>query len=433
VSWARVIEPAIRLAENGFLVSDGLATTLRREWLEFSKYESSRALFFPAGRPLAEGDTLRNPDLARTLRAIAEGGADAFYKGDIAKRMAADLGAAGNPIRESDLARYFAVERKPVHTTYRGHDIYSGPPPVTGGAVLVAKLNLLEQARRGRSLTEDASGLHAMIETWKLQPSTGGRIADPDLWPVDVSPFESKDTARARWRCFDPERATSPGAAASGCDAPSPGGAPDPADGTSGRSTGTTAFAVADGEGNAVSVTQTLGTWGGNFYVTPGLGFLYNDKAVAYRGPSSNFGASLPFGRVGTVIAPTLVYDGTGARKRPLLAVGAAGNAWITAAVYTAVVGVIDFGLGPQQALELPRMLVSGGGGFGGPRETIIQVEDGFSPAAIRELEAMGHRFRRISLPGELRMGYGAAVLIRNGRATAGADPRRSGAAGAVR
>jgi gamma-glutamyltranspeptidase len=182
-----------------------------------------------------------------------------------------------------------------------------------------------------------------------------------------------------------------------------------------------------------VAVTQTLGTWGGNFYVTPGLGFLYNDKAVPYRGPSSSFGASLPFGRVGTVIAPTLVYDGTGARKRPLLAVGAAGNAWITAAVYTVVVGVIDFGLGPQQALELPRMLVGGGGGFGGPRETIIQIEDGFSPAVIRELEAMGHQFRRISLPGELRMGYGAAVVIRDGRATAGADPRRSGAAGAVR
>ena len=430
VSWARVIEPAIRLAENGYVVSDGLATTLRREWLEFSKYESSRALFFPDGSPLAEGDTLRNPALARTLRAIAVGGADAFYRGDVAKRIAADLGAAGNLMRESDLARYFAVERKPVHTTYRGHDIFSGPPPVTGGAVLAAKLNLLEQAPRGRSMTDDASELHAMIEAWMLQPSTGGRIADPDQWPVDVSPFESKDTARARWRCFDPAHATAPDAVARGCaPAPEQGGREPEAE--TGRSTGTTAFAVANGDGNAVAVTQTLGTWGGNFYVTPGLGFLYNDKAGPYRGPSDRFGAPLPFGRVGTVIAPTLVYDGTGSRKRPMLAVGAAGNSWITAAVYTAVVGVIDFGLGPQQALELPRMLV--GGGFGGRGEPVVQMEDGFAPEAIRELEAMGHRFRAISLPGELRMGYGAAVLIRDGRATAGADPRRAGAAGAVR
>jgi gamma-glutamyltranspeptidase len=432
VSWARVLAPAIRLAENGYVVTDGLATTLRREWLEFSRYESSRALFFPDGRPLVEGDTLRNPDLARTLRAIAEGGADAFYRGDIARTIAADLGAHGNLVRESDLARYFAVERKPVHTTYRGHDVYSGPPPVTGGPLLAAKLNLLEQAPRGRSMTDDAAELHALIETWKLQPSTGGRIADPDQWPVDVSPFESKDTARARWRCFDPARATPPGAVARGCATASGGGEAE-ADEETGRSTGTTAFAVADADGNAVAVTQTLGTWGGNFYVTPGLGFLYNDKAVPYRGPSDRFGAPLPFGRVGTVIAPTLVYDGTGAGSRPMLAVGAAGNAWITAAVYTAVVGVVDFGLGPQQALELPRMLVSGGG-FGSQRgEPVIQMEAGFDPAAIRALEAMGHRFRAISLPGELRMGYGAAVLIRDGRATAGADPRRAGAAGAVR
>jgi gamma-glutamyltranspeptidase/glutathione hydrolase len=432
VSWARVIEPAIRLAENGYIVSDGLATTLHREWLEFSKYESSRNLFFPTGRPLEAGDTLRNPDLAVTLRAIAEGGADAFYRGEIAQRIAADLGAQGNPIRASDLARYFAVERRPVHTTYRGHDVWSGPPPVTGGAVLAAKLNLLEQTAPGRSMTDDAAELHALIETWKLQPSTGGRIADPDQWPVDLSPFESKDTARARWRCFDPLKATPPGAAEQGCEASAPGDDPEPDDGP-GRSTGTTAFAVADRNGNAVAVTQTLGTWGGNFYVTPGLGFLYNDKAVPYRGPSDRFGTPLPFGRVGTVIAPTLVYDGTGPGSRPMLAVGAAGNSWITTAVYTAVVGVIDFGLGPQQALELPRMLV-GGGGFGGRRgEPVIQIEDGFAPQAIRALEAMGHRFRAISLPGELRMGYGAAVLIRDGRATAGADPRRSGAAGAIR
>jgi gamma-glutamyltranspeptidase len=172
-----------------------------------------------------------------------------------------------------------------------------------------------------------------------------------------------------------------------------------------------------------VAVTQTLGTWGGNFYVTPGLGFLYNDKLVTPRGGR---GGSQPGARVGTVIAPTLIYRGEGVSKQPLMALGAAGNAWITSAVYEIVVGVLDHGLGPQAALEQPRFLP---GGRGGP----IQIEDGFDSAAIRRLEEMGHEFRRISLRGELRMGYGAAVLIGEGRATAGADPRRSGAAGAVR
>lgn len=445
VTWARLLEPAIRIAENGFVIDESFATTLRREWEAFSKYESSRKLFFPNGTPLAVGDTFRNPDLARTLREIAEQGAAAFYRGEIARRLVADLSAGGNPIALSDMASYYAAERRPVSTTYRGHSIYSGPPPVTGGVSLVAKLNLLEQAPAGSSITSDAAKLHAMIEAWKLQPNS--RVGDPDMVPVDVSPFESKDTARARWACFDPERAGSgvpSGPVAEPCGKPASSGAelPEPhlerGPGTDDaacdetpdggppcRSTGTTAFAVADAAGNVVAVTQTLGTWGGNFYVTPGLGFLYNDKMTQPRNGGQGFG-SVPLSRVGTVIAPTLIFEGTGPGKRPLMALGAAGNAWITSAVYEMVVGVIDHGLGPQQALELPRFLP---GGRDGP----IQIEAGFAPATLRRLESMGHRFRPISLIGELRMGYGAAVLLKDGKAIAGADPRRSGGAGAVR
>jgi gamma-glutamyltranspeptidase len=332
-----------------------------------------------------------------------------------------------------DMALYHAAERAPVRTTYRNHTVYSGPPPVTGGVGLVAKLNLLEQAPAGTSIVDDAAKLHAMIEAWKLQPSTAGRIADPDLWPVDVSPFESKDTAKARWRCFDPSSLSTPPQGQNGCRTASTGGpqpeAAEPCDDLPApwpcRSTGTTAFAVADADGNVIAVTQTLGTWGGNFYVTPGLGFLYNDKLTVPRPAGRGFGGSVPFARVGTVIAPTLVFSGTGSTRRPLAALGAAGNAWITSALYEMVVGIVDHGLGPQQALELPRFLP---GGRDGP----IQIEDGFAPAAVRELESIGHRFRRISLRGELRMGYGAAVVVRDGRVTAGADPRRSGAAGAT-
>ena len=460
VRWARLLEPAIRYAEQGFPISDGFATTLRREQDAFSKYESSRALFFRDGRPLEEGDTLRNPDIAWTLRQIAAGGAEAFYTGEVAERIARDLSAGGNPIAFTDLARYFAVERRPVRTTYRGHTVYAGPPPVSGGVGLVAKLNLLEHAAPGTSITDDAAKLHAMIEAWKLQPSTAGRIADPDSWPVDVTPFESKDTARAHWRCFDAARAStstecpvrteagrepvpSAGAAHAGLwpgEGDAPAGPHDPAEPAPCdavpaaervcRSTGTTAFAVADGDGNMVAVTQTLGTWGGNFYVSPGLGFLYNDKMRSFRTDPAGYGARIPYARVTTGIAPTLVFSGTGDGQRPLLATGAAGNAWITSAVYETVVGVIDHGLGPQQALELPRFL-PGGRGPGGAAS--IQIEDGFDPAVIRALEAMGHTFRKISLRGELRMGYGAAVLVRDGRAVAGGDPRRSGTAGAAR
>jgi len=188
---------------------------------------------------------------------------------------------------------------------------------------------------------------------------------------------------------------------------------------------------VADAEGNVVSVTQTLGTWGGNFYVSPGLGFLYNDKLGSYGSDPGAYGARLPYARHGSTIAPTIVVGGEGARRRPLLALGAAGNAWITAAVYQTLTGMLDQRLDPQAALELPRFLPAGRAP--GARGITLLVEDGFAPAVERRLEALGYRLQKISLRGELRMGYGAALLIGDRTVTAGADPRRSGAAGAVR
>ncbi len=188
------------------------------------------------------------------------------------------------------------------------------------------------------------------------------------------------------------------------------------------RATGTTAFSVADARGNMVAVTQTLGTWGGNFYVSPGLGFLYNDKLRSYNSNPSSYNARLPNARNGTSIAPTLIFRGTGDAKRSMAAVAAAGNAWITSAVYQMVAAMIDADLGPQEALELPRFLVGGlrrPGNDDTVREVVIQIEAGIAPAVLRRLEDMGHVFQRISLPGELRMGYGAVVLIDGGRVRA--------------
>src|SRR5690606_20592896 len=156
-------------------------TTLARERERFLRSEGARALFFPNGRALLPGDTLRNPDLARTLRQIAEGGADAFYRGEIARRIVADLRAHGSPITLHDLARYYAAWREPVRGTYRGHTIHSSAPPVSGGSTLVAQLNLLEHQAASSSPADDAATAHAMIEAWKLIPSTQGRIADPEI------------------------------------------------------------------------------------------------------------------------------------------------------------------------------------------------------------------------------------------------------------
>jgi len=450
VAWADLLAPAIRAAREGYVVSDGLATTLRRERESFAKYEGSRALFFKDGKPRVAGDTIRNPDLAWTLEQIARGGANGFYTGAVAERLVADLRGKGSPVRMTDLSRYFAADREPLTTTYRGTTVYSAAPPVSGGATLVAQLNLLEQHAQPRPYTDDAATLHAMIAAWQLVPSGRGRTGDPGLWPVNTQAFSNKDTARVRWKCFDPARALPPGAGnnVAACDSTNgPAGSYDPsqaedqdechgqlhAAGATCRASGTTAFAVADADGNAVAVTQTLGTWGGNFYVSPGLGFLYNDKLTSYGTDPGGYGARIPFARHGSTLAPTIVFRGNGNERRPVLALGAAGNQWITSAVYQTLVGVVDFGFGPQRALEQPRFIPSGGrGGGAAPGRITVTIEDGFSPDVMERLRHMGYEFNRISLRGELRMGYGAAVVIGNGTVTAGADPRRAGAAGAI-
>lgn len=491
VTWKDILAPAIRAAKDGYEVSEGLATTLATEREHFQKYEGSKALFFRNGQPLHAGDTLKNPDLAWVLTQIAEKGADGFYKGDVAKKYSDDLHAKGNAMKMSDLARYYAPEREAVSGTYRGYTVYSSAPPVSGGADLVGKLNLLEQFEKPRVYTEDAPTLNAMLSAWFLVAS--GRVADPGLWPINIDGYLSKDTARVRWKCYSADKALKPSDLRTdslGCAslrapvvapvAPATPAKPgSPSDAFASLSTvklspeplaprvesacgeehalevefchaaGTTAFTVADADGNAVAVTQTLGTWGGNFYVTPGLGFLSNDKLTSYGTDPNAFGARSPFARHGSTLAPTIAFKG----KKPVFAVGAAGNAWITSAVYQTLIGALDFGLGPQQALELPRFLPGGrggGGGFpagapgGGPAAAgapaapppnpgyVVTIEDGFSPDVIKRLRELGYAFNFVSLKGELREGYGAAISFDGKKVTAGADPRRAGAAGAV-
>ena len=469
LAWKALIAPAIRAARDGYEVSDGLATTLSTEREHFLKYEGSRALFFVAGKPRAVGDTIRNPDLAAVLEKVAQNGADGFYKGEVAAKWVNDLHAKGNAMKLTDLARYYAAEREPVSGSYRGYSLYSSAPPSSGGAELAGRLNLLEQFDKPKLYTEDAATMHAALTAWLLLPSTRNRIADPGLWEVQLGPIVSKDTARQRWRCYDPSKALTPAAVrgdslhcgaasavpgtvaplrppASGrpaTDAESSGTPCDPDHASASdycHAQGTTAFTVADNDGNAVAVTQTLGTWGGNFYVTPGLGFLSNDKLTSYGTDPSQYGSRLPFARHGSSITPTIVMKG----GKPVFAVGAAGNNWITSAVLQTILGALDYGLGPQQALELPRFYpVSGldgappaagtsAGTNATPARFTIQLEDGFSPEVTQRLRELGYDLSFISMRGELREGYGAAVAIDGRKVTAGADPRRAGAAGAI-
>lgn len=421
VSWRQLIDPAIRLAEDGYVLDASLPSTIREARSIIEQYPEARRLLLPDGRVPRAGDRFFNRDLAATLRAIAVGGADAFYRGDIARRIADDMAANGGLIGLDDLAQYHAIERTPVTGRYRNLRVFAPPPPVPTGTLLVETLQILDRytPRAAVPVHRDAEFLHYAIEAWKARAPLR-RIADPALWPVDTASHLAPAHADERFRAIDPAEA---------------GKFPEDGDIVLGQGDrlgrGTTAFIVADASGNVVTATQTLSTWGGNFYVSKGLGFLYNNHLRSYRTARGAYAQLLPLMRSSSTSAPTLLCEEVDGRLRPRLAVGAAGNAWIGASVYGIILAHVDGGLGAQAAIEAPRFLVARDPAEPNGTLARVEIEDRFQGSVLDTLSTRGHRFRKVGRKGELRYGYAATVTFDHaaGRVEAGAEPRRSHAA----
>jgi gamma-glutamyltranspeptidase len=418
VTWADLIAPAIEYAEAGFELDEALPTSIAEGRAYFQKYPTAARIYLPGGKVPRRGERFVNRDYGGTLRAIARAGADTFYRGAIARRIAEDMTRNGGLISLDDLAQYRAIERRPLVGRYRGHTVYSSPPPVSTGAQLIETLQILDnfRPRGGSSYAGDADFLHYAIESWKGR-DPAPRIADPALWEVNLGSHLEPAHAAALFKRIDPRKA-------SRADSPGEGG---PAE-RIGR--GTTAFAVADADGNMIAVTQTLSTWGGTFYVSDGLGFLYNNH-LRFGGGAAP-GRFLPLARSSSTSVPTLLFSGDPAPDNPgvpRLAVAAAGNAWIPASVYNIILNVVDGGMTAQKAIEAPRFLI--GRDPSEPGVSRMQIEDRFPRFVLDDLVSRGHRFQKIGRKGEVRYGYAAAVVVDTERRAVqgGAEPRRSHAA----
>jgi gamma-glutamyltranspeptidase/glutathione hydrolase len=197
---------------------------------------------------------------------------------------------------------------------------------------------------------------------------------------------------------------------------------------------GTTSFAVADADGNMIASTQTLSTWGGTFYVSKGLGFLYNNHLRSSRTTRGAYGQLLPLMRSSTASVPTLVFRADGTERVPRMAVGVAGNAWIAASAYSIITAVIDGRLPVQRAIEAPRFLVGRDPADALGTAARIEIEDRFPRATLDALMQRGHRFQKVGRKGEVRYGYAAAVLVDTEKrlVEGGSEPRRSHMAVAV-
>jgi gamma-glutamyltranspeptidase/glutathione hydrolase len=425
IGWSDLVAPAIRYAESGFVLDQTLPSTLSEGRQFIEKYPSSVRLFLPNRQVPEPGDRFVNRDLAATLRALADEGADSFYRGTIAQRIAADMAANGGLITAADLAQYRAVEREPVSARYRGHVLYTGGPPVGAGVSLLEAFEVLGNYRpsSGARPTTDAEYFHYLIEAWKARDRIV-RIGDPATWAVDYALHLEPSHATDLFRRINRNTAAK---YPDDSDEPSP---------TSGEriGSGTTAIVIADGDGNMIAITNTLSTWGGSFYVSRGLGFLYNNHLRSNRTTPGAYGQLMPLTRSNTANLPLLAFRDEDGRQVPAFGVGVAGNAWIPAATYSIVSGVIDSGLSMQQAIEAPRFLVTRDAAD--PRGTAarVEIEDRFPREVLQDLIARGHRFRKIGRKGEMRYGYASGVLVdvERNRVEGGADPRRSHAAVAV-
>jgi gamma-glutamyltranspeptidase/glutathione hydrolase len=383
--WQEVVSPSARLAD-GFAISGSLARGLNREVQgAMAPFPASIAAFGkPGGGDWAEGDRLMQGDLAKTLRAIADGGADAFYKGWIADRIAADMRAHGGIITRSDLAAYKVRELAPIRGTYKGYDIVSMPPPSSGGVALVEMLNILEPFDLKDKGLLTAPALHLEVEAMRRAYLDRARyLGDPDFANVPVARLTSKEYARSVAASIDLSRASS--SVALGADiVTAPAAEPDE----------TTHFSVIDRNGLAVTSTYTLEGSYGSHIVVKGTGFLLNNQMGDFNRKPGETNVTGDIGTRANAIAPgktmlssmtpTLVAkDG-----RLVLLTGSPGGRTIINTVFTIVLGVTEYGLTGRQAVDLARMHHQ----WLPDRATL---EEGAVPEAVlATLRTMGHDVR---------------------------------------
>lgn len=413
--WPVLFGPAIETAEAGFPVSPRLARLIAEDAYLRATAPAAHIFYHPDGTPAAAGERLVNPELAATLRAVAEGGADAFHTGDIARDIVRTVRTAARipgGMTEADLAGYRPLRREPICRPYRRWRVCGVPPPTSGGIAVLQILGLVEPVAMADIAMPSPTTVHRFVEAARLAfADRDAYVADPDFAAVPTAGLLDADYLRRRAELIG-ERAMPP---------PEPGlprGAeaavlPTPA-GMDGFST--SHLAIVDGDGNAVSMTASIeNTFGSRLMVR---GFLLNNQLTDFAFVPSVGGAPVanrpePGKRPRSSMAPTLVFDESG---RLVLAIGSPGGPRIISYVAQTLFGVLDGGLDLQAAIDQPRIVAGG---------AAVELErDRAPPALAAELGALGHPV----VLRELESGLNGIQVTGRGLA-GGADRRREGVA----
>ncbi|WP_407714002.1 gamma-glutamyltransferase [Comamonas testosteroni] len=403
---ARVMAPAIALADKGYPVSVTLAKTLEQEKKQMGRWPATQAVFWKNGAPLQTGERLVQKDLAQSLRLISQQGAKAFYQGAIAQKIAAEMAPHANAITLQDLRDYKVAEREPVRGSYRGYQIVTMPPPSSGGAHLIQILNMMERWPMNQWGANSAQSVHYMTEAMKLAYADRSEyLGDPDFVKIPLKGLISKNYAGELAAGIKPQQAR-------------PSQDIRPGRPQAYESDQTTHYSVVDKAGNAVAVTYTLNTNFGSGIVARGTGILLNNEMDDF---SAKPGVANAYGLVGgdanavqagkrplSSMTPTLVLkDG-----KPVLVTGSPGGARIITTVLQQIVNHIDFGMNPAEAASTPRFHHQWT-----PDE--LRVEKGFSPDTLALLRQWGHK---VAL--KASMGRSQTIEVRDGLLRGASDPR---------
>jgi gamma-glutamyltranspeptidase/glutathione hydrolase len=347
---AQAMAPAIKLAREGFVLTRADTDIVDAGAPRIKPDPVAAKIFLrPDGSPLQPGDRLVQPDLADTLQAIADKGPDAFYRGDVARRIEAAMAANGGIMTAKDLADYTIGESAPLACSYRGYRFASAPPPSSGGATLCEILNILEGYDLRALGFHSAESVHLMIEAMRhAYMDRNTYLGDPAFVKNPLDRLLSKDYAAQIRATIEPDKATPSKAV-------QPGVPPH-------EKTETTHYSVIDGQGNAVAVTYTVNGIFGAAVIAPGTGFFLNDEMDDFTikpGVANMFGlvqgeanSIAPGKRPLSSMAPTLVTkDG-----RIVLALGSPGGSRIITIVLETALNVIDYAMQPQEAVDAPRI-----------------------------------------------------------------------------
>jgi len=413
--WKRLVDPAVALAGDGFTVTEGLARSLRNVMRTMQKYPASAVQFSKNGTPYEAGETLKQPDLARTLERISAQGQAGFYQGETAMLFEKEMLANGGLITREDLRNYAAKKRTPVRGSYRGHEVISMPPASSGGVALIEMLNVLEGYDLASMGFASANTVHLMTEAMKRAYADRARhLGDPEFnKDMPVARLISKEYASDLRKSIDQKKAAKT--------SPTTFEWPHESDET-------THISVVDGERNAVSMTYTLEQGYGVKIVVPGAGFLLNNEMGDFNaGPELTTAEGLvgtrpnlaePGKRMLSSMTPTiLAKDG-----QLVMVSGSPGGRTIINTVLETIVDVVDFGMNAQEAVDAPRFHHQW------LPDRLDFEKFGLSADTTAELERRGHTLREGGSQGV------AQVIVYNAKEDMleGGTDRRASDGGAV-